>query len=64
MTEGRRALFESYAAFAMANAGVRYWDVHAFSMVGDNRPTDMVHADGAAVRLMNLDLVDTVVCEL
>ena len=62
-TDARRLLFDSYAEYVLAPIGVHIWDVVGLCAMGDYKPSDMVHADGATVWAQNMDMMDAFVCQ-
>ena len=61
-TEARRLMFDSYAEHVLVPLGVHMWDVYGISAMGDYRPSDMVHTDGATIWAQNTDMMDLFVC--
>lgn len=61
-TDHRRLMFDSYAEEKLTEAKVPMWDVGGMSSMGDYKPHDMVHSDGATCWAMNHDMMDLFAC--
>ena len=42
--------------------GVHVWDVFGASVIGDYKPHDMMHVDGASIWAQNSDMMDLFAC--
>lgn len=47
----------------MLFAGIDVWDPYTITVLGDNRPWDMIHYDVQTIRMLNFDMLDQFTCK-